>query len=142
MAELKTKQNDASVDAFIATIENDKRRADTEAACQLVSELTGWQAHMWGKSIIGFGAYEYTYKSGRVGRWQIVGLSPRKTSLTIYIMPGFEPFHDLMDKLGKYKTGKSCLYVNRLEDIDIDVLKELILRSVAIMKDRYSWSEA
>lgn len=142
MAELKTKQNDAPVDAFIASIDHEKRRADTEAVCQLMSDLTGWQARMWGKSIIGFGAYEYKYESGHSGRWAMVGLSPRKTSLTIYIMPGFKPFPELMEKLGKYKTGKSCLYVNKLEDIDVEVLKDLIVGSVDVMKDRYSWSEA
>ncbi len=141
MAELKTEQNDASVDAFIATIDHEKRRVDTETVCQLMSDLTGWQARMWGKSIIGFGAYEYKYESGHSGRWAMVGLSPRKTSLTIYIMPGFKPFPELMDKLGKYKTGKSCLYVNKLEDIDVEVLKDLIVGSVDVMKDRYSWSE-
>lgn len=142
MAEVKTKQNDASVDTFIAAIEHDKRREDTEAVCQLMSEITGWQARMWGKSIIGFGAYDYTYESGHSGRWAMVGLSPRKSSLTIYIMPGFQPFPDLMAKLGKYKTGKSCLYVNKLEDVDVDVLKDLVIQSVNVMKDRYSWSEA
>lgn len=141
MAELKTKQNDASVDAFIASIEHEKRQKDTEAVCQLMSEITGWPARMWGKSIIGFGAYEYKYDSGHSGRWAMVGLSPRKTSLTIYIMPGFEPFPELMEKLGKYKTGKSCLYVNKLEDIDVEVLKDLVVQSVDVMKDRYSWSD-
>lgn len=142
MADLKTKQNDESVSAFLASVDHPKRREDALEVCDLMSRLTGWQARMWGKSIIGFGAYDYTYESGHSGRWMMVGLSPRKTSLTIYIMPGFKPFPDLMEKLGKYKTGKSCLYVNKLEDIDIGVLEELIKQSIDVMKERYSWSEA
>lgn len=140
MAELKTKQNDASVDAFLDAIEHSKRQADTRAVCDLMTRTTGWKAKMWGKSIIGFGAYEYRYESGRSGRWMIVGLSPRKTSLTVYIMPGFSGFPELMSKIGKYKTGKSCLYINKLEDVDMSVLQELIAQSVEVMKDRYSWA--
>lgn len=142
MAELKTQQNEESVDAFLASVEHAKRQADARKVCDLMARLTGWQARMWGKTIIGFGAYDYTYDSGHSGRWMMVGLSPRKASLTIYIMPGFDPFPDLMEKLGKYKTGKSCLYVNKLEDIDIKVLETLIERSVEVMKGRYQWSDA
>lgn len=142
MAELKTQQNDASVNDFLKSISHEKRKADSKAVCDLMARVTGWQAKMWGKSIIGFGAYDYTYDSGHSGRWMIVGLSPRKTALTIYIMPGFKPFPELMDKLGKYKTGKSCLYVNKLEDIDTKVLEELVGQSVEVMKQRYQWSSA
>lgn len=140
MAELKTQQNDASVTRFLENIENPKRKADCKTVCALMAQLTGWPAKMWGKSIIGFGAYDYCYDSGHSGRWMMVGLSPRKSSLTIYIMPGFSGFPDLMAKIGKYKTGRSCLYVNKLEDIDLVVLGELIEKSVDVMKDRYSWS--
>lgn len=142
MADLKTKQNDESVSAFLEALDHPKRKADALEVCGLMSRLTGWQARMWGKSIVGFGAYDYTYESGHSGRWMMVGLSPRKSSLTIYIMPGFKPFPELMEKLGKYKTGKSCLYINKLEDIDVGVLEKLIAQSVDVMKERYTWSEA
>lgn len=142
MADLKTKQNDESVSVFLESVDHPKRKADALEVCDLMSRLTGWQARMWGKSIIGFGAYDYIYESGHSGRWMMVGLSPRKSSLTIYIMPGFKPFPELMKKLGKYKTGKSCLYVNKLEDIDVGVLEKLIVQSVDVMKERYTWSEA
>ena len=141
MSDLKTKQNEASVSAFLDGIEHAKRKADTIAVCDLMARITGWKAKMWGKSIIGFGAYEYRYESGRSGRWMIVGLSPRKASLTVYIMPGFAGFPDLMKKLGKYKTGRSCLYINKLEDVDQTVLEELILKSIDVMKDRYTWAD-
>lgn len=141
MTELKTKQNDASVAAFLDGIEHVKRQADTRAVCGLMAQTTGWKATMWGKTIIGFGAYEYRYESGRSGRWMMVGLSPRKTSLTVYIMPGFAGFADLMKKLGKYKTGKSCLYINKLEDVDQSILEKLIVQSIDVMKDRYSWAD-
>lgn len=140
MTELKTQQSDASVNSFLESIEHEKRKADTVTVCDLIARLTGWNARMWGKSIIGFGAYEYHYESGRSGRWMMVGVSPRKTSLTIYIMPGFSGFDDLMGKLGKYKTGKSCLYVNKLEDVDESVLEELVVKSIDVMKDRYEWA--
>jgi len=141
MSELKTKQNDASVTKFLHGIDHAKRQTDARAVCDLMAQLTGWKAKMWGKSIIGFGAYEYCYESGRSGRWMMVGLSPRKTSLSVYIMPGFAGFPDLMKKLGKYKTGKSCLYINKLEDVDQSVLEELIVKSIDVMKERYSWTD-
>lgn len=141
MTELKTKQNEAPVAAFLGGIENEKRQADARAVCDLITGAIGWKAKMWGKSIIGFGAYEYRYESGRSGRWMMVGLSPRKTSLTVYVMPGFAGFPELMSKLGKYKTGKSCLYINKLEDVDLAVLEQLVVESVEIMKDRYSWAD-
>ena len=142
MAELKTQQNDGSVEAFLASIDHEKRQADARQVCELMTRLTGWKASMWGKSIIGFGAYDYKYESGRSGRWMITGLSPRKSALTVYIMPGFGPFPDLMQRLGKYRTGKSCLYINKIEDIDLKVLENLIVKSVDVMKGRYSWAPA
>ena len=142
MAELKTQQNDGSVEVFLDSIDHEKRQADARQVCEAMARLTGWQARMWGKSIIGFGAYDYKYESGRSGRWMLTGLSPRKTALTVYIMPGFQPFPELMDKLGKYKTGKSCLYINKLEDVDSGVLEELIVKSIDVMKERYQWAPA
>ena len=142
MAEQKTQQNDSSVEDFLTKVDNKKRQADARQVCDLMARLTGWQARMWGTSIIGFGAYDYTYESGHSGRWMITGLSPRKSALTVYIMPGFEPFAAQMETLGKYKTGKSCLYINKLEAVDLDVLEDLIVKSVEVMKDRYQWAPA
>ena len=119
------------------TVENDKRREDTRAVIKIMEEITGCSATMWGSSIIGFDTYHYKYASGREGDWPVSGVAPRKTALTIYIMAGFEKYPDLMEKLGKYKTGSSCLYLKRLEDADPDVLKELISRSVAHMRVAY-----
>ena len=137
MAELKTKPNDASVEAFLDSIENQKRRQDCRKVVALMREITGEPAKMWGNSIIGFGTYHYKYDSGRDGDWFLTGCSPRKQSLTLYIMAGFGKYDELMGKLGKYKTGKSCLYINKLEDVDLEVLKELIALSVEYISRRY-----
>lgn len=138
MAELKTKENDASVDEFLASVEHTKRREDAFKIKETMERLTGCAPKMWGSSIVGFGAYDYTYKSGHSGRWAMTGFSPRKTALTVYIMPGFSKYDALMAKLGKYKTGKSCLYINKLEDIDQAVLEELISLSFERMKEIYT----
>lgn len=138
MAELKTKPNDDSVDAFLATVEDEKRREDCRAVMELMRDVTGEEPKLWGDSIIGFGTYHYVYESGREGDWFLTGVSPRKQNLTLYIMAGFDRYDELMAKLGKHKTGKSCLYVKKLEDMDLDVLRELVERSVAHMKERYA----
>lgn len=137
MSELKTKQNRQSVKAFIASIEDETKRKDANATLKLMRDITGQKARMWGSSIVGFGTYHYKYKSGHEGDWFITGFSPRKQDFTIYIMPGFSKYEKLMSKLGKYKTGKSCLYVKRLSDIDIKVLKQLVTRSVKDMAKIY-----
>jgi hypothetical protein len=131
-AEPKTKKTTASVTAFIDAVENDGRRADAKVVLKLMKEVTGEKAAMWGPSIIGFGAYK-----GPTGDWPIVGFSPRKANLVLYIMPGFAQYDALMGKLGKHKTGKSCLYRNKLADVDHAVLKELVTRSVAHMRKLY-----
>lgn len=137
MADVKTKKNRASVQQFLAGVENEKRRKDARAVLKLMREVTGEKPAMWGPSIVGFGSYHYRYESGREGDWMLTGFSPRKQALTLYIMGGF-PRHDaLMKELGKYRTGKSCLYVNKLEDIDLDVLRELVADSVAYMRETY-----
>ena len=129
MAELKTKKNNASVGAFIEGIANEKRREDCRAVVKLMTDVTGERAKMWGSSIIGFGSYHYKYASGREGDWTATGVSPRKQNLTLYIMTGF-PRHDaLMKKLGTYTTGKSCLYIKKLEDVDLKVLRQLVRES-------------
>lgn len=129
MAELKTKLNDANVEAFLHSVENRQRRDDSFAVLDLMRETLGEEAKMWGKSIVGFGSYTYKYATGRTGDWMLTGFSPRKGSLTLYIMAGFDEYADLMAKLGKHKTGKSCLYIKKLSDVDQDVLKELVKKS-------------
>lgn len=138
MAELKTKQTRASVTAFLNTIEEPRQRADVRKIAAIMRDVTGSKARMWGTSMIGFGYYDYKYESGREGRWFLCGLSPRKNSLSIYIMAGFERFDGLLGQLGKYKTGKSCLYIKSLDDIDIDVLRQLIEASVEHMRSHYA----
>lgn len=123
--------------AFIAGIEHDTRRADAESMLEIMGRLTGYQPKMWGTSIVGFGRYHYVYESGREGDSTIVGFSPRKANLVVYLMPGYEDFTDQLSRLGKHKIGKSCLYINKLADIDRDVLEEMITISVNKMHDNY-----
>ena len=106
-----------------------------------MSEITGEPAEMWGGSIIGFGSYHYVYESGREGDWFLTGFAPRKQSLTLYIMPGFEHYDDLLARLGKHKIGRSCLYINKLADVDMDVLRELVAESVSHMRRTRSATE-
>lgn len=134
MAELKTARNRNSVSKFLNSIENTERRKDARALVSLFKEVTGERPEMWGESIIGFGRYRYQYDSGREGEWFLAGFSPRKTSLTVYVMSGFSGCEPLLTKLGKHKTGKSCLYVNRLEEIDVKVLRRIVRDSVAQTK--------
>ena len=131
MAELKTKPTGASVADFIAGVADEQRRKDSETMVALMHEVTGQPPEMWGDSIVGFGRYHYRYQSGRTGEWMVTAFSPRKDSLTLYIMSGFDELADLMARLGKYKTGKGCLYIKRLSDVDMGVLRELVERSVA-----------
>jgi len=133
MAELKTKRNTADVETFLNGVEHDQRREDAFAVLELMREITGEPAEMWGDSIVGFGSYHYTYASGREADWMLTGFSPRKQSLTLYIMSGFDAYESLLEKLGKHRTGKACLYVNKLADIDMDVLRELVQLSVKHM---------
>ena len=137
MAELKTKQNNASVTEFIAAVDDNQQRADAQKISAMMRAATGSRAKMWGTHIIGFGSYHYKYASGQEGDWPIVGLSPRKQNLSLYIMPGFGRFDKLMAKLGKFKTGKSCLYIKRLADVDEKVLEKLIDGSVKHMHKQY-----
>ena len=137
MGELKTKPNDASVEAFIMQVDDPKKREDSFAVIKLMQKITGAEPKMWGGSIVGFGTYHYVYATGNSGDWPVVGFSPRKQNLTLYIMAGFSKYEALMETLGKYKTGKSCLYVKRLSDIDLEVLETLITESVEYMKGKY-----
>jgi hypothetical protein len=138
MAELKTKATAESVSVFLNSIEDKKKRADCRVIAKMMREATGNKAKMWGSSIVGFGSYDYKYASGRQGSWHLVGFSPRAGNITLYIMPGFSKFDKLMNTLGKYKTGKSCLYIQSLDDVDQKKLKALIEGSVKLMKRRYS----
>jgi len=133
MAELKTKPNQSSVLDFFNSVENEKKRADSFAILDLMREVTGVEPIMWGDSIIGFGTYHYKYANGREADWFLTGFSPRKQSLTLYIMSGFSEYDQLLGQLGKYKTGKSCLYINKLEDIDMVILRDLVEQSVGHM---------
>ena len=126
MAELKTKRNDGSVEAFLNNVSDPKKRQDSFAVLDLMQQVTGEEPVMWGDSIVGFGSYHYSTKSGQEGDWFLTGFSPRAQSLTLYIMSGFDQYDELMSKLGKYKTGKACLYVKKIEDVDTDVLRELV----------------
>ena len=126
MAELTTSRNQASVAEFLAAVADPQRRADAQAACALIADVTGADPVMWGSSIVGFGSYRYKYASGREGEWPAVGLSPRKGALTIYVSEGFDAYRALLDRLGPHSLGKSCLYVKRLSDIDEQVLRSLI----------------
>lgn len=138
MAENKTKETKESVAAYLNSIEDKRKRADAKKVAAMMRKATGKRAKMWGAAIVGYGSYRYKYESGREGDWILVGFSPRKQNLVVYIMPGFDEFPTLMKKLGKYKTGKSCLYLNKLDDVDHGVLQKLIDQSVKLMRKRYS----
>jgi len=131
VATIKTQRNDGDVDAFLATVGDDTRREDARAVCDLMAEVTGDPPEMWGDAIVGFGDRRYRNGTGKVAEWFVVGFSPRKLNLTLYIMDGFEQYDDLLGALGKHTTGKSCLYVKRLADVDLQVLKRLVETSVA-----------
>ena len=133
MAELKTKETAESVSDFLDKIPDKGRREDCLAVADIMRKVTKEEPKMWGSSIVGFGRYHYKYESGREGEWMITGFSPRKGDLTLYIMGGFDLFPDVMKRLGKYKTGKSCLYIRKLADVDQDVLRELVTSSVKKM---------
>lgn len=131
---LKTTKNDQSVEDFLNRVDDEKKRTDSFSILQLMKDVTGEEPQMWGDSMIGFGTYQYKYASGREGEWFLTGFSPRKQNLTLYIMSGFSEYETLLEKLGKYKTGKSCLYLNTLEDVNLDVLEELVRLSCEHME--------
>ena len=128
MAELKTKVTKASVEKFIEGIKDEKKRQDCYELLKIMKKATKSKPKMWGTSIIGFGDHHYVYESGREGDWFLAGFSPRAQNLTLYMMGGFDS--EVLKKLGKYKTGKGCLYINKLEDVNLKVLDELIAKSV------------
>ncbi|MCF4099856.1 DUF1801 domain-containing protein [Maritalea mediterranea] len=133
----KTQPTSVSVEAFLNTIEDDQKRADAFKIKEMIERLSGDTAQMWGTAIIGCGTYHYKYEGGREGNFMRVGFAPRKANLVLYIMSGFSEYEALLDNLGKHKTGKSCLYVKRLSDIDESVLEEIITLSLAYMAQKY-----
>ena len=136
MATNKTKATQASVESYFAGIKDEVRRKDCETLARLMSKATKEPAKMWGTGIVGFGSYHYKYESGREGDMILAGFSPRKQNLTLYNMGGFERYDDLLKKLGKHTTGKGCLYIKRLDDIDLPTLKSLIEESVKHVKQK------
>ena len=130
MADLKTKPNDQSVIEFLDKISDEKKRKDSYAVLELMQQVTNMEPKMWGDSMVGFGNYHYIYESGREGDWFLTGFSPRKQNLTLYIMSGFDQYDILLQKLGKFTTGKACLYIKKIEDIDLSLLRELVRQSV------------
>ena len=137
MAEAKTKPTTESVSDFLAKVDDPRRRADCAALVRLLRRVTGAKAVMWGPSIVGFGTYHYVYASGTAGDWPVAAFSPRKTDLTIYVMGGFERHPALMKRLGRYRTGKVCLYIKALADVDAKALEELLTASVAYVRKTY-----
>ena len=136
MAELKTQQNDGDVEAFLASVENDRRRRDAIRINEMMTRLSGTDPRMWGASIVGFGEYTYTSGSGKESTWMKIGFSPRKQSLTLYIMDGFDSYQSLLGDLGPHTTGKSCLYIRDLDKVDESVLEALISSSLAYIDSR------
>ncbi len=142
MAELKTKPTDASVDAYLSAIPDEQRQEECQVIAEMMQRATKAKPQMWG-SMIGFGSYHYRYPSGREGDWFLTGFAPRKQALTLYIMAGFAQYDALLERLGKYRTGKSCLYIKRLDAVDLEVLEELISLSVnQLAREHAGMSEA
>jgi hypothetical protein len=131
---LKTQKNKASVKEFLDKVPDERRKKDARAVSALMEDVTGEKPSMWGGSMVGFGSYHYKYDSGQEGDWPLVAFSPRKDSLTLYIMPGFAEYSELLEKLGKHKTGRSCLYIKSLDDVHVPTLKTLVRQSVKHMK--------
>ncbi|MEE9417655.1 MAG: DUF1801 domain-containing protein [Acidimicrobiales bacterium] len=142
MAENKTQSTEVSPHDFVAAVEHPTRRADAEVLLEMMTRATGCAPKMWGPSIIGFGRYHYKYDSGSEGDYLLSGFSPRKANLVLYIMPGYDDIDDQLKELGKHKLGKSCLYINKLADVDVDVLEQIVADGVARMRNNYqTWDE-
>jgi hypothetical protein len=141
VSDLKTRPTRKSVAKYLRAVEHPQRVADALALLELMQEVTGEKAVLWGDSIVGFGSYHYKYKSGREGDWPVTGFAPRKQNLVVYIMPGFKQYTALLKKLGKHRHSSSCLYINKLEDISLPVLKQLVARAVKDMGKMYGRGE-
>ncbi len=136
-AELKTKENSGDINKFLLSVDNEQKRNDSFLLLELMKKITKEEPKMWGDSIIGFGNYHYKYESGREGDWFLCGFSPRKQNLSIYLMCNFDGLEDLLTDLGKYKKSVGCLYIKKLEDINIKVLEKMIKRAIQILKKKY-----
>jgi len=142
VAELKTKKTDASVQKFLLSVDNEQRRKDGFELLKIFEQATKMPPKLWGDSIVGFGEYHYkSERSRQQGDWPLTGFSPRKRDMTVYIMPGFANYQDLLSKLGRHRTSVSCLYFGKLDNIDVEVLKQIIRRSVADMKKIHEWKQ-
>ncbi|WP_231427566.1 DUF1801 domain-containing protein [Pedobacter sp. Leaf250] len=137
MAQNKTTENDSNVNDFLDTIENEVKKRDSISLCNIMSKTTGFEAKMWGTAIIGFGSYHYQYESGREGDAPLVGFSPRKDAVSLYFATDFKDKEELLLKFGKHKTGKACVYVKKLDDIDLDILKVIIKNSIESIQNQY-----
>lgn len=137
MAENKTQPTDVKAEDYLNALDHPRRKEEGFAVLDMMKRVTGWPPVMWGPSIIGFGCYHYKYDSGREGDFLVTGFSPRKTALTFYIMPGYRDIGHLLKRLGKHKIGKSCLYINKLDDVDMGVLEEIVVEGLDYMKDKY-----
>ena len=136
----KTKPTTVDPADFIASIEHDTRREDALTLLELMGRLSGFEAKMWGPTMVGFGRYHYKYDTGREGDWFLVGFSPRKANQVIYLMPGYENFDDELARLGKHKIGKSCLYINKLADVDLAVVEEMVRYTIDLLHENYETS--
>ncbi len=137
MAENKTIENDADVNAFITSVENKRRQSDSFTLLEMMTRITGYEAKMWGQKIVGFGKYHYKYDSGREGDSSMIAFSPGKANMTVYLMDGFDKYKDELEQLGKYKSSRVCMYINKLDDVDLTVLEDIILKSVTHFKTKY-----
>ncbi|MCA0988597.1 DUF1801 domain-containing protein [Guptibacillus algicola] len=135
--ELKTRENDKSVIEFIENVESKKKREDAYRLLDIFTEETGYNAKMWGESIIGFGSYHYKYKTGHEGDMMLVGFSPRKAKISLYFATGEPKREEILGRFGKHTSGKACVYINKVDDIDIEVLKELIHESITFLRETY-----
>lgn len=137
MSDAKTKPTGESVTAFLKAVEDPRRRAECQVVKKIMTRATGHRAKMWGPSIVGYGQYHYKYASGREGDFFLTGFSPRKAAMTVYIIPGFKPYTDLLEKLGPHKHSSSCLYISKFDQIDLKVLERLVTKSVKDMRKKY-----
>lgn len=137
MAENKTQETNNSVEYFIETVDNEQKRADCKQLIDIMQDISGYPAKMWGDSIVGFGKFHYKSKSGREGDWHLCGFSPRKDNISIYLGFDVSIHNDLLSDFGKHKTGKGCLYIKKLADINIDILKQMIESSIAVLRKQY-----
>ncbi|APH05718.1 DUF1801 domain-containing protein [Bacillus weihaiensis] len=137
MYELKTKENDKNVIEFIEQVDSPKKREDAYRLLDIFTETTGYEAKMWGQSIIGFGRYHYKYPTGHEGDAPLVGFSPRKAKISLYFATGDSKREELLEKFGKHTSGKACVYINKMADIDIEILKQLITQSVDFLTNLY-----